>query len=64
MNKHKDSMGSGYTDCITAAHPTHLHEMFRQATNLLGDDATYEEIAAMIKLQPAGLQDLPKLTLH
>ncbi len=30
---------------------------------LLGDDATYEEIATTMNLQSAGLQDLPTLTL-
>ncbi len=43
-------------------HPT-LHEMFQQAPRLLGDDATYEEITTMMNLHPAGLQDLPTLTL-
>jgi hypothetical protein len=37
--------------------------MFRQATNLLGDDAMYEEIARTMNLQSAGLQDLPTLTM-
>jgi hypothetical protein len=61
--KHKGRTGTGYTDRITQAHPTYLHEMFRQATRLLGDDATYEEIATTMNLQSAGLQDLPTLTL-
>ncbi len=61
--KHKGRTGTGYTDHITQAHPTYLHEMFWQATSLLGNDATYEEIARTMNLQSAGLQDLPTLTL-
>jgi hypothetical protein len=61
--KHKGRTGTGYTDCITQAHPTYLHAMFRQATSLLANDATFEEIARTMNLQSAGLQDLPTLTL-
>jgi hypothetical protein len=48
--KHKGRAGTSYTDRITRAHPMYLHELYRQATSLLGDDATFEETAAMVNL--------------
>jgi len=62
--KHKGRAGTSYTDRITRAHPTYLHEMYRQATSLLGDDATFEETAAIMNLQSTGLEGLPTLTLN
>jgi hypothetical protein len=62
--KQEDRTGTGYNDCITRAHPTYRHEMVWQATILLGNDATYEEITTTMNLQTASLQDLPTLTLN
>ncbi len=57
-------MGStSYTDSITAQHPTHLHELYRSATNLLGDDATFARIVEQMNQQSAVNQDLPTLNL-
>jgi hypothetical protein len=42
----------------------YLHEMYRQATSLIGNDATFEETAAIMNLQPTGLEGLPTLTLN
>jgi hypothetical protein len=64
QKKTQGRTGTGYTDRITQAHPTYLHEMLWQTTSLLGNDATYEEISTMMNLQSAGLQDLPSLTLN
>jgi hypothetical protein len=58
---HKCRPGTSYTDWIARAHPIYLHEMYRQATSLLGDDATFEETAAMMNLQSTGLEGLPTL---
>jgi hypothetical protein len=38
-----------------------MHEMFWQATRLLGNDATYEEITTAMNPQSAGLQDMQHL---
>jgi len=42
-SKHK-----GSTSQVT--NPTYLHELYRQATYILGDDATFSKIAAKMKL--------------
>ncbi len=60
---HKDRTGTGYTDCNTAAHPTYLHELFRQATSLLGDNASFKELAMAINMNSAARADLPSLNL-
>jgi hypothetical protein len=38
--------------------------MYRQAISLLGDDATFEETAAMMNLQSTRLEGLSTLTLN
>ncbi len=35
---------TAYTDLITKEHSMYLHELFRQSTCLLGDNASFEEI--------------------
>jgi hypothetical protein len=55
--------GTAYTDRIAAAHPNYLHEMFRTATQLVGDDATFDLIARTMNLQSAALDNMPTLTL-
>jgi hypothetical protein len=47
-NNHKEK--PSYTDSITQQHPTYLHELFRAATNLLGDDATLAMLAQKMNL--------------
>ncbi len=54
---------TAYTDLITAEHPTYLHELFRQATNLLGDNASFEELAMAMNANSAARANLPTLTL-
>ncbi len=54
---------TAYTDHITAAHPNYLHEMFRTATQLVGDDATFDLLARTMNLQSAALENMPTLTL-
>jgi hypothetical protein len=62
--KHNGRIGTGYTYCISCSHPTYLHEMFQHSRTLLGDNATYKEIAGLMNLQSAGLENLPTLTLN
>jgi len=38
---------------VEAEHPTYLHELHRHATTILGDVATFDEIATQINLLSA-----------
>jgi len=38
------------TDRISATHPTYLHYLYRRAVDILGDDATFSEIATQMNL--------------
>ncbi len=42
-------------------HPTYLHDMWCQSTRILGNAATFQEIAMQINLQSAVLPDRPQL---
>ncbi len=44
-------------DLITAEHPEYLHEMYRHATELLGDEATFQELALAMNLQSATITE-------
>jgi hypothetical protein len=59
----KNKGKTSYTDVITAMHPTYLHDMWHQSTRILGDAATFQEIATQINLQSAVLHDRPTLQL-
>jgi hypothetical protein len=54
---------ASYTDMITNASPTYLHDMWRQATRILSDAATFHEISLQINLQSEALHDRPMLQL-
>jgi hypothetical protein len=45
-------------------YPEYLHEMFRHATDLLGDDATVKELALAMNLQSAAMEDRPSLRMN
>ncbi len=60
-NNHKGK--TSYTDNITQQHPTYLHELFRAATNLLGDDATFARLTQQMNLQSEANENLPTLRL-
>ena len=60
-SKHKGK--TSYTDRITAVYPTYLHDLWRHATTLLGDNATFEEIAIQMNLQSTTEVFLPTLAL-
>ena len=55
---------TSYTDQITADHPTYLHELYRHATDLVGTDATFEEIAWHMNLQSTVDETRPNLNLN
>jgi hypothetical protein len=38
------------TEIIEAAYPTYLHRLYQESISILGDDATYAEIAAQMNL--------------
>ena len=44
--KHKGK--TSYMDCVEERDPSYLHRMYRYATNILGDSATFEEIARLM----------------
>jgi hypothetical protein len=48
QSKHKGK--TSYMDRITLVYPTYLHNLWRQATNLLGDNATFEDLAHAMNL--------------
>ncbi len=54
---------TSYTETITNAHPTYLHEMWRQVTRTIGDAATYHEISIQMNLQSEALHNRPMLQL-
>ncbi len=55
---------TSYTDLITVEYPEYLHEMFRHATDLLGDNATFKELASAMNLQSATMEDRPSLRMN
>jgi hypothetical protein len=61
MNNNKGK--TSYTDSITQQHCTYLHELFRVATNLLGDDVTFTRLAQQMNLQSEANEGLPTLCL-
>ena len=44
--KHKGT--KSYTAQVQLRHPTFLHDLYRYATEILGDSATFEEIAIVM----------------
>ncbi len=54
---------TSYADSITQQHNTYLHELFRMATNLVGDNATFVRLAQQMNLQSEENEDLPTLCL-
>jgi hypothetical protein len=61
QSRHKGK--TRYTDRITEVYPTYLHNLWRQVTTLLGDKATFEELARAMNLQSTVEQNLPTLNL-
>ncbi len=61
QSKHKGK--TSYTGRIPMIYPTYLHNLGRQATTLLGDNATFEELARAMNLQSSAEQNLPTLNL-
>jgi hypothetical protein len=60
-SKHKGK--TSYMDRITAFYPTFLHDLWQHATSLLGDNATFEELAHQMNLQSTMEAVLPTLVL-
>jgi hypothetical protein len=54
---------TSYTETISDAHPTYLHEMWCQATRNIGNTATLHEISIRMNLQSEALHDRPTLQL-
>ncbi len=63
MRRRKEGRTS-YTDLITVEYPEYLHEMFCHATELLGNDVTFQELALVMNLQSAVVEDRPLLRLN
>jgi len=61
-NKHKGKIS--YTDRITATHPEFLHNIWRYATTLLGQAATFPELAESMNLKSATEEGYPTLRLN
>jgi len=62
-SKHKGT--EKYTDIITRDHPHLLHQLFRYSTSILGDNASFDEIANLMNTQSAAMGNgTPVLTLN
>ena len=55
---------TSYMDMITDAYPTYLHEMWCQATQILGNATTFHEISIQRNLQTEALHERPTLQLE
>ncbi len=61
-NKHTGKIS--YLDQITRQYPTYLHELYRSACQLVGDNATFDELARTMNMQSTAYQNLPNLRIH
>jgi hypothetical protein len=60
-NKHKGKISQ--TTAIKAEYLTYLHQLYRRSTAILGDDATFSEVASQINLLST-VDPRPKMHLN
>lgn len=60
-SKHKGS--TSQTNRVEAEHPTKRHQLYRRATSILGDDATFTEVASQMNLLST-VDEQPTMSLN